>query len=86
MIAMLKFVLFLSMTMSTIEAYNILVVAPTPYLGEWFYMEEFIRELLNRGHTVTSIGCFGTRSKHPGLTEIFIRSFNVHDHCELDFW
>lgn len=70
------------MIISSIDAYNILVVAPTPNVGQWFYLEEFIRELLNRGHTVTSIGCYGTRSRHDRLTEVFVPAFNVHEHCK----
>ena len=78
-----KLFLFLLMIISGIEAYNILVVAPSPNLGQWFYMEEFIREMMNRGHLVTSIGCYGTRAKHPLLTEIFVRVLDVHQYCKF---
>lgn len=84
MIKMLKFVVILLWTLSSIEAYNILVIIPTPNVGQWYYMEEFVRALLSSGHTVTSIGCYGARSKHEGHTQIFVRSFDVEDHCKSD--
>jgi hypothetical protein len=84
MIKMLRNFLFLSMIISTIEAYNVLFIAPTPDVGQWYYMEEFVRELLNRGHVVTTIASFGARGAHPLLTEIFVPKFNVSEHCELE--
>lgn len=70
------------MALSSIEAFNILFVAPTPNVGQWFYLEEFIRDLLYRGHSVTSIASFGARSKHEKLTEVMVKAFDVHKLCK----
>lgn len=71
------------MTMSAISAYNILVVAPTPFSGNWIFIEEFIKELLSRGHKVTALTCYGSRRKHDNYSDIVIPALDIHQHCKM---
>lgn len=68
--------------MPSISAYNILVIAPVPIVGHWLYVEEFIRELLARGHKVEAITNYNIRRAHDNYTGILVPLFNFNNHCE----
>lgn len=68
--------------MSAIDAYNILVVAPTPNVGQWLYMESFIRELIIRGHKVTGISSYNARRKQETHKEIIVPALNRQKICK----
>lgn len=78
----IKNLLLLVWAVSAIDAYNILVVAPLPFIGHWIYFEEFIRDILARGHEVTAITSYNIRQLHPSYTGIVIPAFGIQKHCE----
>lgn len=79
---MIKCLMLLSLSLPLINAYNILVVAPVPLVGHWLYVEEFIKELLERGHKVEAIVNYSVRRGHENYTGTTVPLFNVNDHCE----
>lgn len=55
------------------HGYNILVLVPINRDGHWNYMQNFIKELLTRGHEVTCITSIKlTEPKYENYTEILI--------------
>lgn len=69
------------MALATINAYNILVLAPYPIVGHWLYIEEYIKELLSRGHKVTAVTSYNVRRRHENYTAILIPAFNFQKLC-----
>lgn len=78
--------MLLAVIVSSIEAYNVLVLAPYPLVGQWLYMEEFIKELLSRGDKVTAVTCYNVRRKHENYTDIQIPMWNMNEHCKGIFF
>lgn len=56
----------------SIKAHKILVSAPFNGKSYWIYMSTFVKELLNRGHEVTTITSISMSSKLDNYTEILI--------------
>lgn len=83
---MLKYLMLLAVIVSSIEAYNVLVLAPYPLVGQWLYMEEFIKELLGRGDKVTAVTCYNVRRKHENYTDVQIPMWNMNDHCKRNIF
>ena len=81
---MIKHLFLLVAVISSIQASNILVIVPTPIVGQWLYFEEFIKNLLTRGHTVTGITSYNLRQQNENYTPIIIPSLNVDQHCKND--
>ncbi|TMW54432.1 hypothetical protein DOY81_000424 [Sarcophaga bullata] len=54
------------------SGYNILFMGPFPAPSHWMWLEHFQRDLLRRGHHVTSVNNHPTKYPHPNLTEIII--------------
>ncbi|XP_073825818.1 UDP-glycosyltransferase family 301 member D1 [Musca autumnalis] len=54
------------------DAYNILFMGPFPAPSHWMWLEHFQRDLLEKGHSVTSVNNHPTKHPHPNLTEIII--------------
>jgi hypothetical protein len=51
----LKFLAISLMMMSSAHAFNVLVLAPSPFLSNWMFMEKLIQYLNKHGHHVTAI-------------------------------
>lgn len=79
---MIKYLLFLATVISSSHASNILVIAPTPFVGQWLYLEEFIKSLITRGHKVTGITSYNLRQANENYTPIIIPVLNVDQHCK----
>ncbi|XP_013100404.2 UDP-glycosyltransferase UGT5 isoform X1 [Stomoxys calcitrans] len=52
--------------------YNILFMGPFPAPSHWMWLEHFQKDLLERGHHITSVNNHPTKQPHPNLTEIII--------------
>lgn len=83
---MLKYLTLLVVIVSSIETYNVLVLAPYPLVGQWLYMEEFIKELLSRGDKVTAVTCYNVRRKHENYTDVLIPMWNMNEHCKMNIF
>lgn len=68
--------------LSSVDAHNILVIAPHPIPGQWLYFEEFIRELCNRGHKVSGVTSYNLRQKHENFTGYIVPAMNVETLCK----
>lgn len=65
------------------DAYRILFMGPFPAPSHWLWLEHFQRDLLQRGHHVTSVNNHPTKTPHENLTEIILSpSFDIPKHCE----
>jgi len=75
------------MVMSSMTAaYDILVVAPFPYQSHWIFMERIIRQLIERGHSITTISPFKYRNddyENENLKEYLIPKYKIDDLCKL---
>lgn len=80
---MFKYLALLAMFASSMQAYNILVVAPHPLVGHWLYVEEIIKELLKHGHHVTALTAYNVRRKHEHYSEVVIPLWNLNHYCEF---
>ncbi|XP_037960919.1 UDP-glycosyltransferase UGT5-like [Teleopsis dalmanni] len=52
--------------------YNILFMGPFPAPSHWMWLEHFQRDLLKRGHHVTSVNNHPTKHPHANLTELIL--------------
>lgn len=73
----------LSVALTAIQAYNILLIAPTPIVGQWLFFEEILKELLSRGHKVSAISNYNSRAPHENYTGITISAFDIQKYCEF---
>lgn len=80
---MLKTLMVLAMALASTNAYNILVLSPISHIGHWLYFEEFIKELLSRGHSVTAITSYNVRRRHDNYTGILIPAYNLQQFCNI---
>ena len=65
------------------SGYNILFMGPFPAPSHWMWLEHFQRDLLRRGHHVTSVNNHPTKYPHPNLTEIIIDpKFDIPFYCK----
>lgn len=65
------------------NAYNILFMGPFPAPSHWMWLEHFQRNLLSRGHHITSVNNFPSKYPHPNLTEIIIKpKFDIPRYCK----
>lgn len=65
------------------DAYRILFMGPFPAPSHWMWLEHFQRDLLQRGHQVTSLNNHPTKTPHENLTEIILNPiFDIPKHCE----
>ncbi|KAL9924641.1 UDP-glycosyltransferase family 301 member D1 isoform 2-T2 [Glossina fuscipes fuscipes] len=55
-----------------INGFNVLFMGPFPAPSHWLWLEHFQKDLLKRGHHVTSVNNFPAKQPHPNLTEIII--------------
>ncbi|XP_023165177.2 UDP-glucuronosyltransferase 2B13 isoform X2 [Drosophila hydei] len=63
------------------DAYRILFMGPFPAPSHWMWLEHFQRDLLERGHHVTSLNNHPTKKPHENLTEIILNpSFDIPKH------
>lgn len=76
----------LLMTSSITYAYNILVLAPFPYRGNWIFIESIIDNLLKKGHSVTTISPYKFRDfldyKSENLREYIIPEYPIENLCK----
>ncbi|XP_053958144.1 UDP-glucosyltransferase 2-like [Anastrepha ludens] len=56
----------------TCTGYRILFMGPFPAPSHWMWMEHFLKDLLRRGHQVTTLTNHPAKQPHPNLTEIII--------------
>lgn len=76
-------VLAMMLLLSLTTASKILVVSPTPFVGQWLYFEEFIKSLLKEGHEVTAVASYKVRKYHENFSEYLVPAFDYQDHCKL---
>jgi hypothetical protein len=79
---LLIFIVEITTLLST-NAENILVVAPHPVSGQWIYFEQFIKELLHRGHTVSGVTSYNLRQNHSNFTGYILPVLNVEKLCKM---
>lgn len=79
---MWKCLTILAMVLASINAYNILVLTPYPIVGHWLYVEEFIKELLSRGHKVTAVTSYNVRRGHENYTSYLVPAYNIQQFCK----
>lgn len=79
---MINCLLLLAVALPLINAANILVLAPSPYVANWLFIEEFIKDLLTRGHRVTAIGTFNARRKHDNYSDILVPTIPLGSYCK----
>ncbi|XP_011210092.2 UDP-glucosyltransferase 2 [Bactrocera dorsalis] len=65
----------------TCTSYRILFMGPFPAPSHWMWMEHFLKDLLQRGHQVTTLTNHPAKQAHPNLTEIIIDpKLNIAEH------
>lgn len=70
--------------LSSIDAYNVLVLLPFPGPSHFLMFKVFIQELIDRGHHVTAITAFQYKEKLANYTEILIDPvWSFGDDCKL---
>lgn len=75
--------LFLSGFLASCSAYRILFLAPFPVPSHWMWLEHFVQEMLHRGHQVTALTNFVTKSPHANYTELIIDPpYDLYPVCE----
>lgn len=57
---------------ASVHAHKILVLVPFNGKSHWVYMSVFVKELLNRGHEVTTVTSMSMGSKLDNYTEVLI--------------
>lgn len=57
---------------ASVQAHKILVLVPFNGKSHWNYMSVFVKELLDRGHEVTTVTSISMGSKLNNYTEILI--------------
>ena len=68
---------------SSIDAYNILMVLPFLGPSHFLMFKVFMKELVNRGHHVTAITAFQYNEKLENYTEIYIDEvWKLNEDCE----
>ena len=66
-----------------IDAYRILFLAPFPVPSHWLWLDHFVREMLDRGHQVTALTNFATKTPHANYTELIIDPpYDLYPTCE----
>jgi glucuronosyltransferase len=74
----------LLLAVGSIDAYKILLLIPFPGPSHFLMFKVLIRELVSRGHEVTSISAFPFNEELANYTEIKIEpTFSFGDGCEL---
>ena len=64
----------LCVTLSTVNTYKILFLAPFNAKSHWLFLENFVKALLERKHEVTCITSITLSGVHPvNYTEILIK-------------
>lgn len=85
---MIKIIAISLMVMSSMTiAYDILVVAPIPYQSHWIFIERIIKQLIDRGHSITTVSPFKYKSddyKNENLREYLIPKYKVEDLCKFN--
>ncbi|XP_011194876.2 UDP-glucosyltransferase 2 [Zeugodacus cucurbitae] len=65
----------------TCTSYRILLMGPFPAPSHWMWMEHFLKDLLQRGHQVTTLTNHPAKQAHANLTEIIIDpKLNIAEH------
>ena len=80
---MLNILVIFSITISALNAANILFVAPTPIVGPWLYFEEFIKDLLARGNRVHAIVSYNIKTRHANYSDSIVPALKAHSFCKL---
>lgn len=62
--------------------YRILFLAPFPVPSHWMWLEHFVQEMLRRGHHVTALTNFATKTPHVNYTELLIDPYDLSPECE----
>lgn len=71
--------------MSSIDAWNILVLAPFPIYSRWMYIENFIDNLLANENTVTAITPYDYSKINEKYFSFVINEFPIEEYCESHF-
>jgi hypothetical protein len=74
--------LAISLMMSSIDAWRILLLAPFPNYSHWTYIETIIGKLLENGHHITSISPYDYRLDDEKFFSFTIPEFPIEEHCE----
>ncbi|XP_036328591.1 UDP-glucosyltransferase 2-like [Rhagoletis pomonella] len=65
----------------TCSSYRILFMGPFPAPSHWMWTEHFLKDLLRRGHQVTTLTNHPAKQTHPNLTDIIIDpKLNIAEH------
>lgn len=56
----------------SVQSHKVLVLVPLNGKSHWFYMQAFVKELIERGHEVTCVTSIAMESKPKNYTEILI--------------
>lgn len=68
----LRCILLLGVCFSAAQAYDILVLVPFPSPSHWLFIEHIVKALLARGHYVTAITNYRTKTPHSNYSELII--------------
>lgn len=79
---MFKRLLFVAAVVASINAANILFVAPTHNIGTYLYLEAFVKELLALKHSVTLLTCYTSRNQLANLTTIAVPILDIDKKCK----
>ena len=76
--------LMLVLAVELTHGYKILVLVPFPSTSHFLMFKVFIKELITRGHEVTSISAYPINENLANYTEILIEpKWSFNDVCEL---
>lgn len=79
--------MLLLVAVNFIDGYKILVLLPFPGPSHFLMFKVFIKELIARGHEVTSISAFPFDEKLSNYTEVLIDPpWAIGEHCELKIY
>lgn len=75
--------LFLCAIIIPCHGYRVLFLAPFPVPSHWMWLDHFVQEMLQRGHHVTALTNFRTKTPHPNYTELIIDPpYDLYPVCE----
>lgn len=79
-----KAILLVLTAVSLVDGYKVLLLLPFPGPSHFLMFKVFIKELIARGHEVTSISAFAFDEKLSNYTEVLIDPpWPIKEHCEL---
>ncbi|CAO1355349.1 unnamed protein product, partial [Diamesa hyperborea] len=72
LVNVLRCILLLGVCFSAAQAYDILVLVPFPSPSHWLFIEHIVKALLGRGHYITAITNYRTKTPHSNYSELII--------------